>query len=53
MEITGPCPKKISEARVPCESKGKRNLGPMDEYANFLALVSCATLCKKEKTNYK
>ena len=45
MEIKGPCPKEISEAFVPHESKGKQNLGAMDAYADlFLALVSCATL---------
>ena len=45
MEIKGPCPKEISEAFEPHESKGKQNLGAMDAYADlFLALVSCATL---------
>ena len=40
VEIKEPCSKKISEAFMLCELKGKQNLGSMDEYADlFLAMV--------------
>ena len=35
----------MSEAFVPCELKGKQNLGSMDEYADlFVTLASCIVL---------